>query len=167
MRFATGVLTRYWEGAPDTKMDLSDNTNTHPAPFFIRECRPEEAEALLALWQVAGTSPSITDTITDIRNTIESPACVLIAEADRRIVGSLIATFDGWRGNMYRIAVHPDYRRRGIGRALVKEGERYLVKQGAKRITALVEEKYPGAVAFWSSVGYEIEPGIVRFFRNP
>ena len=144
-------------------MNLSDNTDT----FLIRECRPTEAEALLALWQTAGTSPSITDTITDIQNTIDSPASVLIAETDSRIVGSLIATFDGWRGNMYRIAVHPDYRRRGIGRALVKEGEKCLVGQGAKRITALVEEKYPGAVAFWSSVGYEIEPGILRFFRNP
>ncbi len=144
-------------------MDSSDKTNT----FLIRECRPEEAEALLTLWRAAGTSPSVTDTIADIRRIIESPAFVLIAEADQRILGSLIATFDGWRGNMYRIAVHPDYRRRGIGRALVKEGERCLVKQGAKRITALVEEKYPWAMAFWSSVGYEIEPGILRFFRNP
>ena len=144
-------------------MDLSDNANL----FLIRECRPEEAEALLALWQVAGTSPSVTGTIADIQGTIESSASVLVAEADQRIVGSLIAAFDGWRGNMYRIAVHPDYQRRGIGRALVKEGERWLVKQGAKRITALVEEKYPWAVAFWSSVGYEIEPGILRFFRNP
>ena len=144
-------------------MNLSDKTDT----FFIRECRPEEAKALLALWHAAGTSPSVTDTITDIRRAIESSASVLVAEVDQRIVGSLIATFDGWRGNMYRIAVHPDYRRRGIGRALVKEGERCLAKLGAKRITALVEEKYPWAIAFWSSVGYEIEPGIARFFRNP
>ena len=142
-------------------------TNTHPDSFFIRECHPEEAEALLALWGAAGTSPSVTDTITDIRSVIESSATVLIAEVDQRIAGSLIATFDGWRGNMYRIAVHPDYRRRGIGRALVAEGERCLAKLGVKRITALVEEKYPWAIAFWSSVGYEIEPGIVRFFRNP
>ena len=148
-------------------MDLSDNANSHSNPFCIRECRPEEAEALLALWQVTGTSPSVTDTIADIRGAIESSATVLVAETDQRIVGSLIATFDGWRGNMYRIAVHPDYRRHGIGGALVKEGERYLAELGVKRITALVEEKYPSAVAFWSEVGYEIEPGIVRFFRNP
>ena len=144
-------------------MNPSVKTDT----FLIRECRPEEAEALLTLWQAAGTSPSITDTIADVRRVIESTAFVLVAEADQRIVASLIAAFDGWRGNMYRIAVHPDYRRGGIGRALVEEGERCLAKQGAKRITALVEEKYPWASAFWSSVGYEIEPGILRFFRNP
>ncbi len=144
-------------------MDLSNKTDT----FLIRECCPEEAEALLTLWQTAGTSPSITDTIADIQRTIESHASVLVADADQRIVGSLIATFDGWRGNMYRIAVHPGYRRRGIGRTLVEEGEKRLTKLGAKRITALVEEKYPWAIAFWSSVGYEIEPGIARFYRNP
>ena len=143
-------------------MNPSVKTDT----FLIRECRPEEAEALLALWQAAGTSPSITDTIADVRRVIESTAFVLVAEADQRIIASLIATFDGWRGNMYRIAVHPDYRRCGIGRALVEEGEKCLAKQGVKRITALVEEKYPWATAFWSSVGYEIEPGILRFFRN-
>ena len=158
MRFAT---------APDTKIDLSANTNTLTDPFLIRECHPEEAEALLTLWRAAGTSPSVTDTITDVRGVIASHAFVLVAEVNERIVGSLIATFDGWRGNMYRIAVHPDYRRRGIGRTLVSEGEKCLAKLGAKRITALVEEKYPWALAFWSSVGYEIEPGIIRFFRNP
>ena len=143
-------------------MNPSDKTDT----FLIRECRSGEAEALLALWQAAGTSPSITDTIADVRRVIESTAFVLVAEADERIVGSLIAAFDGWRGNMYRIAVHPDYRWRGTGCVLVEEGEKCLIKQGAKRITALVEEKYPWATAFWSSIGYEIEPGILRFFRN-
>ena len=61
-------------------MDLSDNVNTLTDPFLIRECHPEEAEALLALWQAAGTSPSVTDTITDVRGVIESQASVLVAE---------------------------------------------------------------------------------------
>ena len=108
-------------------MNLSDKTDA----FLIRECHREEAEALLTLWQAAGTSPSITDTIADIRGAIESLASVLVAEADQRIVGSLIATFDGWRGNMYRIAVHPDYRRRGIGRSLSQRRREMLSRTGS------------------------------------
>ncbi len=143
-------------------MPVTDST----APFSIRNCRPEEATALLALWRAAGTSPSITDTVADVHRAITRADAVLVAEADRQIVGSLIAAFDGWRGNMYRLAVHPDYRRCGIARTLVGEAEQRLAHLGAKRITALVEEKYPWATAFWSKIGYDVEPGIRRYYRN-
>jgi hypothetical protein len=36
-------------------------------------------------------------------------ANVLVAEVEGQIVGSIIGTFDGWRGNIYRLAVHPNY----------------------------------------------------------
>lgn len=75
-------------------MALSGKRDTAPNPFFIRECRPEEAETLLALRRAAGISPSVTDTPADIPGAIESTAFVLIAEAEQRGVGSLIATFD-------------------------------------------------------------------------
>jgi ribosomal protein S18 acetylase RimI-like enzyme len=37
-------------------------------------------------------------------------------------VGTLVAAWDGWRGNMYRLAVLPEHRRAGIGRELVDAG---------------------------------------------
>ena len=46
-------------------------------------------------------------------------ARLLLAEIDGKLLGSIIGTFDGWRGNIYRMSVHPDYRRRGIARAVV------------------------------------------------
>ena len=133
----------------------------------IRPCRLEDIEGVLELWRQADATPGVTDTADDLRRAIaESPAHVLLAEVGGRIVGSIIGTFDGWRGNIYRLAVHPEYRRQGVARALVVEVERKLAEQGAKRITALVEKKHPWAMNFWEAVGYRVDERIVRRVRN-
>jgi GNAT superfamily N-acetyltransferase len=86
----------------------------------------------------------------------------VLAVADRRIVGSLIGTFDGWRGNMYRLVVAPDHRRHGLGRRLVREVESVLAEWGATRTTALVEIDRPVAAAFWTEVGYPRDEHLAR-----
>jgi ribosomal protein S18 acetylase RimI-like enzyme len=112
-------------------------------------------------------TPSVTDTAADLRRALAgSPAHVLVAEADGRIVGLVIGTFDGWRGNIYRLAVHPGYRGQGIARSLVAAAEERLSSQGAKRITALVEKDHPWAVGFWEAVGYGVDRRIERHVRN-
>jgi ribosomal protein S18 acetylase RimI-like enzyme len=89
-----------------------------------------------------------------------------VAEVGGQVIGSIIGTFDGWRGNIYRLAVQPDYRRRGVARALVAEVEKRLTRQGAKRITALVEKDNPSAMIFWEAVGYRVDERIVRRVRT-
>jgi ribosomal protein S18 acetylase RimI-like enzyme len=89
-----------------------------------------------------------------------------VAEVGGRVIGSVIGAFDGWRGNLYRLAVHPDYSRRGVARALVAEAERGLAREGAKRITALVEKDHPRATGFWAAAGYGVDERIVRYIRN-
>lgn len=82
------------------------------------------------------------------------------------MVGTLIATWDGWRGNMYRLAVEPAHRRQGIALALVRSGEMRLRDRGARRTTALVAGDDPVACALWASAGYHAELGTARFVRN-
>ena len=133
----------------------------------LRECRLEEAEALLRLWREAEATVGLTDTIEDIQRAIkEQASIVLVAEKDARLVGSVIGTFDGWRGNMYRLAVHTEYRRQGIARKLVDEVENRLAGIGVKRISVLVETDHPWAVGFWDARGYEHDRVIVRYVRN-
>ena len=132
----------------------------------IRLARPGEAEILLALWRAAGSSPSVTDTVQDVSAVIARPdSVVLVAESGDRIVGSLIAAWDGWRGNMYRLAVLPEHRRAGIANALVREGERRLRELGAQRLAAIVLTEEPIAAAFWEQAGYSRQVEAERFMK--
>ena len=134
----------------------------------IRAACTGDIDSVLQLWKRSGAHPSTTDTAHDLRRVIDAPhAAVLIAVADDgTIVGSLIATFDGWRGNVYRMAVDSPMRRRGIARLLAAEGERFLHDAGAVRLSALVEGDQPVAQAFWESVGFEHYEGMRRYSKN-
>jgi len=134
----------------------------------VRRCRPGEAPAVLDLWeQERSGHASVADRLEDIERLAgESPAALLVAEREGEIVGALIAAWDGWRGNIYRLAVRGDRRRQGIGLALVRAGEDYLRRCGARRITALVAFEDETASSFWERAGYPLDQQIGRRVRN-
>jgi ribosomal protein S18 acetylase RimI-like enzyme len=134
----------------------------------IRRCRREDARTVLALWtQSRSEHASTADHLDDVERLIgDSPAALLVAERGDEIVGALIAGWDGWRGNMYRLAVREDHRRQGIGIALTRAGEEYLRGCGVRRVTALVAFEDDAAGAFWESAGYPQDQEIGRRVRN-
>lgn len=135
---------------------------------MIRRCRHEDAPAVLELWAQARSDHATTvDGLEDVERLVgESPAALLVAERGDEIVGALIAGWDGWRGNMYRLAVRQGHRREGIGIALTRAGEEYLRSRGARRVTALVAFEDDEAGAFWESAGYPQDEEIGRRVRN-
>ena len=138
-----------------------------PDEIILRRCLQEDIESVLELWRVADATVSVTDTSHDLRLTLNSGvSSVIVAQSGGGIVGSIIGTFDGWRGNIYRLAVHPDYRRRGIARRLVSEVETWLRDQEAKRVTALVEKDHPWATGFWDTTEFVLEPLDLRYVRD-
>src|SRR5437867_7175329 len=79
----------------------------------IRPCRFEECPAVLALWERAGAIPSPTDTLEELMRLVRAHGDgFLVAIQQGAVVGSVIGGWDGWRGNIYRLAVAPEARRR-------------------------------------------------------
>jgi ribosomal protein S18 acetylase RimI-like enzyme len=136
----------------------------------IRRGRPEDIGQVLELWARAGASPTVTDTPEVLAQLLRSSQSILLlADVDGRLAGTVIGGWDGWRGNIYRLAVAPEYRRRGVASALMREVDAALLAMGARRITALVERDHPWAVGFWNALeraGYRYDPTMTRYVKN-
>jgi ribosomal protein S18 acetylase RimI-like enzyme len=134
----------------------------------IRPGVAADVPAVLALWQEArSVAASTPDTPEGLQTLIEHTGdALLVAELDGDIVGAVIAAWDGWRGNIYRLAVRRECRRLGIGLQLVRAGEERLRDKGARRVTALVATEELGAAALWGAAGYEHDQNVARFVRN-
>jgi ribosomal protein S18 acetylase RimI-like enzyme len=134
--------------------------------WSIRPGTAADADALLALWSAAAAEETVSDDVESIANMLARDAgALLLAEADGALIGSLIVGWDGWRGQLYRLAVDPAWRRRGVATALVRAAEERLRGLGARRVAAIVITSHDHAQSFWRSVGYEAAPQ-TRYVRS-
>jgi ribosomal protein S18 acetylase RimI-like enzyme len=129
-----------------------------------RNATRSDFPAVLALWDRARSGHAETADSLQALERLDAGA-LIVHERDGEIVGALIAAFDGWRGNMYRLAVAPGHRRNGIARQLVAAGEERLREQGAPKVTALVGRGDEQAEALWRAAGYKDDVEIGRWVR--
>jgi ribosomal protein S18 acetylase RimI-like enzyme len=135
-------------------------------PTEIRTATPEDIPGVLALWETAA-EPTSTDSADALAGLLRrDPGALIVAEADGRIVGSVIAGWDGWRGSIYRLAVAENHRRRGLGLSLLRAGEDHLAEFGARRSHAVVVGTSARAVAFWRATDWQHQSEQVRFAKG-
>jgi ribosomal protein S18 acetylase RimI-like enzyme len=85
------------------------------------------------------------------------PHCAFYGAFDKEaLVGIVIANWDGRRGWINRLAVHPDYRGRGLAADLLDEAEQFLKGQGCLVFTALIEEPNDKSVRAFKKSGYVV-----------
>lgn len=83
-----------------------------------------------------------------------------VADDEGQLVGTAMAGYDGHRGWLYAIAVHPDYRRTGLGSRLVRQAEEALVAAGCMKVNLQLLATNEATAAFYKSLGYAVEPRI-------
>lgn len=115
-----------------------------------------DAGAAVALWRAAGLTRPWNDPHADFAAALACPvAMVLGVREAARLVGTVMAGYDGHRGWIYYLAVAEERRGCGIGRRLAAAAEAWLREQGAPKAQLMVRDGNDGAAGFYRALGYE------------
>jgi ribosomal protein S18 acetylase RimI-like enzyme len=122
----------------------------------IRHANLIDVDALVEFWSRAGENDSRpVDLPEDVERLIERDAeALIVAELDGVLVATIIAGWDGWRANLYRLAVDPDLRGHGLGRRMLSVAENRLRDLGAERFCAMVLNDNARGQSLWTSANY-------------
>ncbi len=125
-------------------------------------------DQVMALWtECEGIGLSVSDSKENIRRYLDrSPGMSFIAEKDSKIIGSVLCGHDGRRGYIHHLAVYPDNRRQGIGRALVEKCLSVLDEIGIRKCHLFIFNKNKDGIRFWQNTGWTQRSDISVISKN-
>jgi ribosomal protein S18 acetylase RimI-like enzyme len=131
----------------------------------IRRLTIEDYDGLMKLWTSSGLK-SLRSKGRDGRGEIEKqmalfPEGFIGAFEGNAIIGAVIASHDGRKGWINRLAVSPERRRRGLARRLARAAEAVLKAQGIKVICALIEDENAVSLDLFRALGYHVHSDII------
>ena len=129
------------------------------AKVVIRPFEPQDHAAVVSLWkEIFPDDPPWNEPAAVIRRKLTvQPELFLVGYVDGHLVATVLAGFDGVRGWIHHLAVHPSHRRQGIARALMVAVEEGLAKIGCPKVNLQVRAANSDVIAFYRALGYSIE----------
>lgn len=79
---------------------------------------------------------------------------VLVAEMNDGVAGCAVLSIDGSRAHLVNIAVDPDFKGKGIGRALLEAVESRALRDGATGIALATHAGIPENVTLYQHLGW-------------
>ncbi|MFJ9774017.1 GNAT family N-acetyltransferase [Kitasatospora sp. NPDC101157] len=133
----------------------------------VRTADAGDLTGIVELWRAAAHRESGTDNAESLATVLDHPyATVFVAFDGDTLVGSALPAWDGWRGTVHRVVVHPrSQRREEVGQALIAAGVEWLRQFGAVRVSAPVDGSAE-ARRLWEGAGFLHDPQTHRFVKD-
>jgi ribosomal protein S18 acetylase RimI-like enzyme len=127
----------------------------------IRPLGIDDYDVIIDLWQRTGLSSlrpngrDSRDSFAHQLGTDHGPQTVLGLEKEGELIGVVVATHDGRKGWINRLAVDPDHRRLGYAKQLIAAAEQVIRDQGIHVIAALIERENDASLELFQRAGYD------------
>ena len=131
--------------------------------MIIRKATITDYSTIVSLWEAAELDykPKGRDSRESIEKEMQKGiGYFLIAEKEGEAIGSVLITHDGRKGWINRLAVIPEYRKKGIGKALVDKAEEILDELGIGIYVCLIEDYNKSSLEVFQKLGYNEFPGM-------
>jgi ribosomal protein S18 acetylase RimI-like enzyme len=121
----------------------------------IRAFGEADAPAVIALWEACGLTRPWNDPVKDIARKLGvQRELFLVGETDGALMASAMVGYDGHRGWVNYLAVHPDHQRQGHGARLMQQAEQGLLSLGCPKINMQIRASNAQVLAFYRRLGY-------------
>jgi ribosomal protein S18 acetylase RimI-like enzyme len=132
------------------------------AVLCIAPIEDGDIAAVVALWQACGLTRPWNDPAADIALARQGTnAAVLVGRDNGAIAASAMVGHDGHRGWVYYVAVDPDHRQKGFGRAVMNAAEDWLRARGIVKLQLMVRPDNSKVQAFYESIGYDEQERVI------
>ncbi|MGE8321084.1 MAG: GNAT family acetyltransferase [Comamonas sp.] len=124
--------------------------------MLIRPFAPADTEATVQLWQACGLTRPWNDPYRDIARKLQVHPELFLVGADEAgsIMASAMVGYDGHRGWINYLAVHPAHQRQGHARRLMERAEQLLAARGCPKLNLQIRVGNEAVIAFYASLGY-------------
>ncbi len=124
----------------------------------IRPFRTSDAPSVISLWERCELLRPWNDPRKDIQRKLRvQPEMFLVGTSGDQIVATVMAGYEGHRGWVNYLAVDPEHRHMGLGRAMMTAAERQLEDAGCPKINVQVRGTNPSAIQFYERLGYTVD----------
>jgi ribosomal protein S18 acetylase RimI-like enzyme len=130
--------------------------------FEIRDMAEDDIPQVIELWQAVGDYHDYLDIpLALLEKARLEKDLFLVAEANSRVIGTVMGGFDGRSGSAARLAVAEDCRRKGVATGLMKELETRLKSKGSPQLSLILEQANIEARLLYEKLGFQASEDIV------
>ena len=130
--------------------------------YEIVEFEEKHRNDVVHLWEACGLTRPWNDPNRDIdRKLADHIGKLFLLKDGDRVIGSVMVGYDGHRGSVNYLAVHPDSQKKKLGRMLMKHSEEYLLALGCPKLNLMVRTSNIPVIDFYERLEYQKDEVVV------